>query len=83
MQIASARSIISGRSIPGFIVRLYTPNAENYTGTTITYCEQRCHPEFAHTGNWVNFIIQVTRLCEYYATYPLVCVSIGERGRLR
>jgi hypothetical protein len=51
MHIASARSIISGRSIPGLIVRLYALDAENCTDTTITYCEQRYHPEYAHTGN--------------------------------
>lgn len=82
MQIASARSIISGISIPGLVVRLYTCNAEKCIGTTIAYCEQRCHQEFARTREWVNFAIQVISLCEYDATYPLVRVSIGERRRL-
>jgi len=32
-----------------FLALLLAPNVENFTGTTIPYCEQRYHLEFAHT----------------------------------
>lgn len=51
-------------------------------GTAITYCEQRCHPEFAHTGDWVSFFNPGHHHVNICVTYPLVCMSIGERGRL-